>query len=258
MPGLRQSFPRPSKQGWLRWLRSGRAPTHSYVAAMSRFSHYPDQPQSGECSNAYTILCNAHDASSSFLDTFEAVRSARNRRGAPTDEEQDLLRACLVFASAGLDSMSKQLVRDALPAVLDRHDGAHAMLKQHVQRHILREMTDESLSVLADVLVDPQPRKRLIGRMVFDLTAGSLQSSEEVMRVGSYFDVPSHELVADPRELQKIFNVRNQIVHEMDVDYGQVNRNRRPRTKASMTSYTNEIFAVAYRFLAQVDKRCAD
>lgn len=77
---------------------------------MSRFSHYPERPRSGDCSNAYTILCNSHDTASSFLETFEAVRSARNARGAPTDEEQDLLRACVVFAGAGLDSMVKQLV----------------------------------------------------------------------------------------------------------------------------------------------------
>lgn len=223
---------------------------------MSRFSHYPQRPSSSECSSAYIILCNAHDTASSFLDIFESVRSARKARGAPTDEEQDLLRACLVFAGAGLDSMAKQLVRDALPAVVDGHEGAHAMLKQHVERHILREVTDESLSVLADVLVDPHPRHRLITRMVRDLTAGSLQSSEEVMRVGSYFDVPSHELVADPKELQKIFSARNQIVHEMDVDFGQVNRNRRSRTKATMTNYTNEVFAVANRLLKEVDDRC--
>lgn len=224
---------------------------------MSRFSHFPERPRSLECSSAYTILCNAHDTASSFLDTFEAVRTARGARGAPTDEEQDLLRACLVFAGAGLDSMAKQLVRDALPSVVDRHDGAHAMLKQHVERHVLREVTDESLSVLADVLVDPHPRTRLIARMVRDLTSGSLQSSEEVMRVGSYFDVPSPDLVTDPRALQKIFNARNEIVHEMDVDFGQVNRNRRSRTRAKMTAYTNEVFGVANRFLAEVDKRCA-
>lgn len=76
------------------------------------------------------------------------------------------------------------------------------------------------------------------------------------MRVGSYFDIPSRDLVADPRDLQKIFNARNEIVHEMDVDFGQVNRNRRSRTRATMTSYTDEIFGVAGRFLAEVDKRC--
>jgi hypothetical protein len=202
------------------------------------------------------ILCNAHDTASSFLDIFEAVRTARNARGAPTDEEQDLLRACLVFASAGLDSMAKQLVRDALPMVVDRQPGAHAMLKQHVERHILREITDDSLSALADVLVDLQPRNRLIGRMVFDLTSGSLQSSEEVMRVGSYFDIPSRALAADPGVLQKIFNARNQIVHEMDVDFNPVNRNRRSRTKASMTGYTDSVFQVAERLLSEVDRRC--
>jgi hypothetical protein len=39
-------------------------------------------------------------------------------RGMSTDEEQDLLRAMLVTAAPGLDAMTKQLIRDALPKVV--------------------------------------------------------------------------------------------------------------------------------------------
>jgi hypothetical protein len=220
----------------------------------TRFAHYPNKPTSPECQSAFTILCNAHDAASSFLDAFEAVRKARKAHGATTDEEQDLLRACLVFAGAGLDSMAKQLIRDALPTVIEKNLGAHAMLKQHVERQVLRDSANTS-AILAELLVDPDPRSRLVVRLVADLTAGSLQSSEELMRVGSYFDIPSKDLAQDARALQAIFNVRNQIVHEMDVDFGQVNRNRRSRTRASMIQYTNEVFRVATALLGEIDKR---
>jgi hypothetical protein len=223
----------------------------------THFANYPTKPRAHVCQNAFTILCNAHDTADSFLETFDAVRKARRARGAPTDEEQDLLRACLVFAGAGLDSMAKQLIRDALPEVIQRHPGAHTMLKQHVERHILRGLGDASVTILADVLVDPAPRERLVRHLVADLTAGSLQSTEELMRVGAYFDVPSHLLVADPKELQKVFGARNQIVHEMDVDFSHVNRNRRSRTRAYMISATNEIFRVTAALLTEVDERAA-
>ncbi len=224
----------------------------------SAFSHYPTKPASPECQSGFTILCNAHEASTSFHDAFGAIRKARNAKGAPTDEEQDLLRAGLVFAGAGLDSMAKQLVRDALPVVIDRVTGAHTMLKQHVERQLLRGGGELAAGVLAEVLVDKEPRAWLVTRLVSDLTSGSLQSAEEVMRVASYFDIPSVQVVADRDGLQRVFNARNQIVHEMDVDFSHVNRNRRSRKKDTMTKYTNEVFKVASVFLEAVDSRAAN
>lgn len=221
----------------------------------SLFEHYPDRPRSAPCQSAFIILCNAHDTTTSFLDIFNSVRATRGARGAPTDEEQDLLRACLVFAGAALDSMAKQLVRDALPTVIDGVPGAQAMLKQHVERHILRGLPATGIELLAEVLVDPQPRHLLIAKLVEDLTSGSLQSGEEVMRIGSYFDIPSSKLVSDPPLLQKIFNARNQIVHEMDVDFSQVNRNRRSRSRTTIIQFTNELFRVAEALLGEVDSR---
>ena len=72
---------------------------------MSRFQHYPNRPATEATQNAFTILCSTHNAASSFLDIFEATRRTRKAKGTPTDEEQNLLRAMLVFAGAGLDSM---------------------------------------------------------------------------------------------------------------------------------------------------------
>jgi hypothetical protein len=237
----------------------------------SLFQNYPSRPAAAECQSAFTILCNAHDAASSFLETFRAVRRARNARGAPTDEEQDLLRACLVFAGAGLDSMAKQLVKDALPAVIDRKPAAAVMFRQHVERRVLRDegegpFSSPSLSVppaslvrvLAEIVTDRDPRRSLVQRVVRDLTSGSLQSAEELMRIGAYFDIPSKDLVSNVRELQDIFNVRNQIVHEMDVNFERPNRTRRSRRLATMTRYTDDLFAVASKLLIEVDGRAGN
>lgn len=220
----------------------------------NRFAHDPARPATPQCQNAFTILCNAHDTADSFLEAFQSVRTARHARGAPTDEEQDLLRACLVFAGAAVDSMTKQLIRDALPAVIDRQPGAHAMLQRHFER-ILRGLPTTGLDLLTEILVDKQPRGRLLARLVDDLTSGSLQSADEVMRVASYFDIPSSHLVSDVPLLQKIFKARNQIVHEMDVDFGAPNRSRRSRTRADITLYTNELFKISDKLLREVDAR---
>ena len=116
-----------------------------------------------------------------------------------------------------------------------------------------------SLRMLAEVLVDRDPRSRLVDQLVHDLTAGSLQApAEELLRVGSYFDIPSADLCLAPRELQRIFNARNEIVHEMDVDLEPLNRNRRQRSLNQIKGFTDEIFKISAALLSEVDKRAAD
>jgi hypothetical protein len=222
----------------------------------SLFKHFPSKPACGQCLNAYVILCNAHDTASSFLDSFTTVRKARNAKGTPTDEEQDLLRAALVFSTAGMDSMVKQLVRDALPTVVDQVPGAQAMFTQFIERQIIRRDDENSNRLLAEVLADRSPRAKLVELLVYNLTSGSLQSHEEVMRTAAHFDIPSSQLVPDVTTLKEVFGARNQIVHEMDVDFQQPNRNRRPRTRATMIALTNEVFRLSQTFLGEADGRC--
>ena len=102
----------------------------------SKFSHYPQKVRTDLLKNAYIILCNAHDASSSFIDIFEKTRKARKARGTSTDEEQDLLRAMLIFASSGLDAMIKQITRDTLRKVIQIDKGSQAMFKTHIERRL--------------------------------------------------------------------------------------------------------------------------
>ena len=220
----------------------------------ARFQYAPQRPENSLCQNSYLILCNAHDASSSFLEIFDTVRRSRHARGTPTDEEQDLLRAMLTFASAGLDSLVKQLVRDTLPDVIDKNPGAGEIFRTHIERRIVRgEGIDHRL--LADVLSNQEPRSRLIEILIQDLTSQSLQSTDQLLRVGAFFDIPSKEIARNPNHLSDIFHARNQIVHEMDIDFDQPNRNRRPRARQTMMTYTNTIFQVSNAFLKDVDRR---
>ena len=218
------------------------------------FSHVPNQPTAAECQNAYIILCNAHESASSFLDIFITTRQARSAKGAPTDEEQDLLRAMLLFAASGLDSMVKQLIRDALPKVLTQSAGAHAMLETFLSRR-LRKGDEVDFDLLAQIVAKENPRERIVTELISDLTSASLQSSDQLLRAASFFDVPSSSITSDVNRLRSIFAIRNQIAHEMDVDFGQPNRNRRPRRRQQMVDETNEVFRVAENFLREVDQR---
>lgn len=104
------------------------------------------------------------------------------------------------------------------------------------------------------MLASRDPRDVLVRTLVTDLTSQSLQSKDQVLRVASYFDIPSAALATDLRLLDRIFRARNEIVHEMDVDFAQTNRNRRPRRKAVMIDHTTELLRLADAFLIEVDR----
>ncbi len=74
------------------------------------------------------------------------------------------------------------------------------------------------------------------------------------MRVAAHFDIPSEKLFSksELQEFRRIFSARNEIIHEMDVDFNQPNRNRRPRRKQQMIGDTEKIFLVSERFLRNV------
>ena len=219
----------------------------------------PAQPASDECRNAWRVLEYAHSAARAFLNIFDAARSARGR-GAPTDEEQDLLRAMLVFASTGLDSMAKHLVREALPSVIRRATGPNREFRGFVERHMKMRAADDkpNYELLIDVLLSENPRDMMVSSLVSELTGHSLQSAEQLFMVGAHFNVSSQLICSRPDELKQVFNMRNQIVHEMDIDFSRGNRNRISRARDDMVAAANQILEVADAFLAAVDAKLTD
>lgn len=216
--------------------------------------HHPSKPKNPAVLNAYVIICSAHKACSAFLKQFEDVRKYRKAKGTPTDAEQDLLRAMLAFACAGLDSMVKQLVRDALPEVVSKDEGAATMFLQRTKKTIYKENILNVELLLNSIMTD-SPRDTLLQDLVRDLTSGSLQSVDELFRVGAFFNIPSKDLTGNPQELKHVFAMRNQIAHEMDIDFSQRNRNRRSRSRETMIAAVNTVFAVAKVFLEKTDSR---
>lgn len=220
----------------------------------TRFAHYPQRPQNRLLINSFSILCNAHEAASSFLGTFLDARASRAVRGTLTDKEQDLLRAMLIFSASGLDSMVKQMIYDTLQEVINADQGATVMFKSYIERRIKRG--DElDYKFLAGVIAESDPRTLMISDLIESLRSSSLQSKEQLLKVASFFNIPSRQLSTNLTLLDDIFGARNQIAHEMDIDFTQPNRRRRPRSKTKMVAFTNEVFKLADSFLRQVDNK---
>jgi hypothetical protein len=200
------------------------------------------------CAKAYAILGQAYEACESFHVIFKQLRKDAGR-GTTTDAQQDTLRAMLVFACAGLDAAIKQLVRDALQGVINLNPGAEANFTESVKRKL--PDVERSRDLLATVLTAPNPRQALLERVTSDLIADSLQSFEQLSKVAAAFNIKTSG-IADVVQLKLAFRVRNEIIHEMDIDF-QANRSRRQRRQADMEAYTRVILEATAYFLEQVD-----
>lgn len=200
------------------------------------------------------MLQNAHAAATDFLSTFQKSREGKGR-GRSTDADQDLLRAMLVFATAGLDAMFKELVRRALPVLIDGGIGGKAFESFITRRAEGAGPVDHKF--LAEVLASLSPRGYLIRAWVTELTGGSLQSVDAVLKTASAFDIQFPEIFKDTSErnaLKEVFEARNQIIHEMDLEFTERSA-RRLRKIEDMRRFTEQVFQTGARILAAVETR---
>jgi hypothetical protein len=218
------------------------------------FCTVPAKPDKKALLNAHTILQRACESAKSFFEAFGQIRQARNAKGTPTDHEQDLLRAALIFAAAGLDSMVKQLVRDALRVVLSKEKGAQIQFSEFVQARLKRKEPID-IRYLAEALVADKPSEYLSAELLRELTTNSLQSKDQLLSVATNFAIPAAELTSNPNDLKKVFDARNQIAHEMDIQFKQANRSRRSRTYDDMHEFTSVVLTTAVAFYSAVERR---
>jgi hypothetical protein len=227
---------------------------------------------SEECSKTATILKHAHDSTSALLRAYRFARAMRGvkkdekgavkatkLRGMSTDEEQDLLRAMLVIAAAGLDAIAKQIIRDALPTLILKDQRALAELEKFVARR-LRNVSDNgddqpASAFLARILCAPSAQQKLIEEYIADLTGASLQSATELYRVAAALAIDTDDLGIDKGVLKPIFDCRNKIVHELDINLEAARRNRNLRRESTMIQYAATLITIGERMVYLVDDK---
>jgi hypothetical protein len=218
----------------------------------------PDGNRREEISKAQLILQYAHDSASSLLSALRTVRGQRKAtRGALTDEEQDLLRAMLVMAASGLDSVAKQLIRDAIPILCRGDAEVLSKFQTFVARQVRGDgeghVTNDVAKLLARILTADSAQAALIESYVYSLTGSSLQSADELFKVASALDLPQ-TLVNKPT-LKPIFEARNDIIHELDIDFDAPRRNRNSRRMGLMITYTNELLELTEKVYVECEKK---
>jgi hypothetical protein len=214
---------------------------------------------------ARLILQYAREARDGFQESCDKSRGDRRRTGgALTAAEQDLLRAMLVFAAAGLDSLVKQLIRDALRTLTARDGAVRAELETFVARQLRGDLSaDESEAAsgrkfLSRILIAPTPLLGVTAQYITDLTGESMQSGEQLFKAVKALGIDPPALDLDAVKLKEIFDTRNEIIHEMDIVLESrvpQARKRRSRTVEQMTEGADYLLDVAERLINAVERK---
>lgn len=198
---------------------------------------------------AASIFEYTHASASSLLTAFDDAKKKRGSpRGILTDQEQDILRSALVMTCAGLDAALKQSIRDCLEYLLGESEQVRDGFEKFIKRRIGGESSTLELvsgaKFLALVLAEQSPRKRLIEEYIRELTGESLQSAEQIMSTTAALGLDRKKLGLDPVRLKEIFDIRNKIIHELDIDLDAKKRRRRIRSQADLLDNSDFILSV--------------
>jgi hypothetical protein len=178
---------------------------------------------------AQRFLASAYDSVAALFDVhYPAIRGLRAAgRGRLTHAEGDIFRAAIIFAGAGVDATLKELIRTAVPVQVERSDTAREKFRDFVSIYLSGSQGIDSRR-LADIIIAPKPRHVILEEYVRRLTGSSLQSVQQVHDTLSALGLTTHaELYKSARELQRLFEARNQIAHELDLKSPEQRGDRR-------------------------------
>ena len=152
-----------------------------------------------------TIILKTIDAVNSLNSVYKISRTGA-RGGPSTHAQQDLYRAMLVFACAGLDVFVKQLIRTKLPSLITADRTAEGKFKEYVKRGLKKD-DKEVLNTVALALIDRNPREVFLKEYVESMTGESLQSVEELCRVSDASGLDTKSIFSsEKRNLLKMFS----------------------------------------------------
>ncbi len=218
------------------------------------------EPQSSvpESNKAFLILKYAHDSAQSILSAFDLVikNNPGTKKKHSSHEEQDLLRAMLVMASSGLDAMIKQLIRDALLSLANFDERVNEELLKFTSRKLKgdeNELNPKRVrEFLARILVAESQSYQIVKEFIDSLTEGSLQSAQEVIKAANALGLTQDDIKLESQKLKPIFDIRNQIIHELDIDFELLEQNRHSRTRSKMISHSNFLLEYGENILESV------
>jgi hypothetical protein len=181
-------------------------------------SRPPDIP---EVVGAWWRLMATHQTVTGLFRTLYMVRqrtlSGQVQAQEPlSDGVQDLLRAAIVFTSAGIDACLESLLTHALPVLAANNENARRKFEIYIENQVNAPKT---ASAFVEALKSPDPRSRLVELYILGLTGSSFQGSGSIKdRALAALGVTNSQLSnGRVKSLDPFFIARNDVVHKLDL-----------------------------------------
>lgn len=215
--------------------------------------------KSDEAARASEVYEYAYASVHSLLELFQQEKKRRgNKRGILSEIEQDLLRAALTFACAGLDAVLKHAIKDSLRTLLSKDSDVERRFAEFIERKISSSPTSTGgLKFLSQVLSKPNSWEALTDSYINFLVGSSLQSEEEVIRVCGALGIEPAAVQLKKNSHRHIFVIRNEVIHEMDIDLAVRPRKRITRGQQGTLDAINQTLKLARDFVIQLDEKIA-
>jgi hypothetical protein len=126
------------------------------IGSLSRYELTAFGERPADCPEvipAWWRLVSTHDSVGGLFDTLYAVRRLGADSGGADlpDSSQDLLRAAIVFSSAGLDACLEVLVSHAVPVLVSGNDKARGKFERYIDSQAAApKPSQEFLSAIKD------------------------------------------------------------------------------------------------------------
>lgn len=185
-------------------------------------TNVPRKPDGPLVTGAWRYLVGCHSSVTGLFDALATVRASKqtatgqDARGRLAHDEEDLLRAALVFTSSGVDACCRRLLRDTLEHLI----AGNASAGRKFQEFIKQELAAGPPDPLAQAILATDPRKQMIKVYIDVRTRASLQGSGDLKkRVRDTLGISNAQLPSVRIEtLDKFFEARNAIVHDLDYE----------------------------------------
>lgn len=109
-------------------------------------------------------------------------------------------------------------------------------------------------SWVASILASAAPRDFLVNALQKNLADDSLQSRDQLLKAAAHFAITQADVLQDSEVTKKAFDVRNEIIHEMDTNLSG-HKKRRQRASKEMVQYSENILKVGSCFINIVHKK---
>ncbi|GAB1331656.1 hypothetical protein [Streptomyces sennicomposti] len=172
---------------------------------------------------AWWRLKSTHDSVTGLFDTLHLVRHTRaaqnkkSTRGRLHSDAQDLLRAAIVFTSAGLDSAVQALIHHAVPVLITQPGTPRMKYETFIENHTRASSVEEDFLA---ALKQQDPGAALVDLYVASKTKASFQGSGDLKdRAGASLGITNQQIPkARYTALDEFFTARNDVAHRLDME----------------------------------------